>query len=144
LLTRKSVASKAVFPKIVTFDNILDDSAAGMPAMKTQNPLIQATFWRERLFFSVNAAVIISSILKDEVKTANKNNSKNNVKKRFPKAILPNASGSTTNNKPGPCAGSSPNAKTTGKIANPASKETKMFMMETEAADVGKLTFFPK
>src|SRR5699024_628703 len=125
---------------ILKFSRVLDDNAAGIPAMKTIKPASQATFFRERCFFSVNAAVIISNILNDEVKIANRNNSKNKLKKTSPNGICAKASGKTTNNKPGPSAGSNPKEKTTGKIARPARSETKIFMNDTDTADIGKLT----
>src|SRR5699024_4000318 len=96
LLTRKSEASKTVNRKILKFSRVLDDNAAGIPAMKTIKPANQATFFRERCFFAVNAAVIISNILNDEVKIANRSNSKNKLKKTSPNGICAKASGKTT------------------------------------------------
>src|SRR5699024_5034292 len=108
--------------------------------MKTIKPASQATFFRERCFFSVNAAVIISNILNDEVKIANRNNSKNKLKKTSPNGICAKAAGKTTNNKPGRSAGSNRKEKTTGKMASPARNETKRFMYDKDRADGGKLT----
>src|SRR5699024_3650967 len=140
LLTRKSVASNIVSPMILKLDKLLDDKADGIPAINTKAPASQVTFLRECFFFAVKADVIISNILKDEVNTANKNNKKNKLKNKAPNGICAKASGKTTNNKPGPSAGSSPNENTTGKIANPAKSETKIFIIDTVKADDGKLT----
>src|SRR5699024_709259 len=75
-----------------------------------------------------------------EVNVANKNKSKNKLKKNPPNGNCPNAAGNTINNNPGPSAGSNPKAKTTGKIARPASNETKIFIPTTDPADDVKLT----
>src|SRR5699024_4976625 len=151
---------------ILKLDKLLDDKADGIPAINTKAPASQVTFLRECFFFAVKADVIISNILKDEVNTANKNNKKNKLKNKAqngictkatvktknknnkknklknkaPNGICAKASGKTTNNKPGPSAGSSPNENTTGKIANPAKSETKIFIIDTVKADDGKLT----
>ena len=60
-------------------------------------------------------ATIISNIEKAEVNVANKNNAKNPNKKTSPKIIWSNTAGNTTNNKPGPSAGSKPSEKTAGR-----------------------------
>src|SRR5699024_4370149 len=52
--------------------------------------------------------------------------------------------GNTINKSPGPSVGSNPNAKTTGKIASPASRDTKIFIVTTLPAEVVKLTSFSK
>src|SRR5690625_2662999 len=81
---------------------------------------------------------------KEDVKIANKNNNKNKLKKTCPNGNCANAAGNTMNNKPGPSVGTEPSAKTTGKIANPANKETNIFILTTEPADDVKLTFRSK
>ena len=144
LLTKKSDASKAVKPNILKSSSVLDDNAAGIPARKTRSPEIHATFLRERFLLAVKADVIISSILNEDVKIANKNNSRNKLRNKSPNGICANASGKTINKSPGPSVGSSPTAKTIGKIASPASSDTKIFIMDTEPAETGKLTLLSR
>src|SRR5699024_12340737 len=125
LLTRKSVASKTDFPKMETSASTPNESVAGILAKKTMIPEMTATFLREYFLFAVNAEIIISNWLKDEVNVANRNNSKNKLKKTGHNPIRLNTVGSTTNNNTGPSVASSPKANTTGKIASQASTETK-------------------
>src|SRR5699024_941824 len=84
--------------------------------------MIEIVF-REYFPFAVNAETIISYKLKEDVKIANKNNSKKSDKKIVPKGISPNAAGKTINSNGGPSSGAKPKAKTTGKIASPANKD---------------------
>ena len=76
-----------------------------------------------------------------EVMAAKPTKRKNRVPNKVPSGIWPKASGTVTNIRPGPCPGSSPLAKTTGKMASPAAKATKVsntamvttvLVMETE------------
>src|SRR5690625_3948401 len=90
--------------------------------------------------FSFHAATMISYKLNDEVKVAKRNNNKKIAKKTCPNGNSPNAAGSTINKSPGPSAGSKPNAKTTGKMASPANKDTKIFITTTVPAEVDRLT----
>src|SRR5699024_6442679 len=100
------------------------DKAEGIAATKRMTPKRMETIVREYFTHAVNTEKIISYKLNDDVNTANKNNSKNKAKNKLPKGNSANAAGKTINNKAGPSAGSNPKAKTTGKIANPANKET--------------------
>lgn len=142
--TRKSVASKIVFPKNDTSAKVLDDSAAGIAAIKTTIPNKSVNAERDIRPFSINAATIISYKLKEDVNVANKNSNKNNAKNTSPNGIWLNAVGSTINSKPGPEAGSKSKANTTGKIANPAKNDTSTVKRTTEPAELGKLTSFFK
>ncbi len=56
-----------------------------------------------------------------DVHAANDSRMKKMVEKNTPPDICPNASGSVSNTRPGPSAGSSPFANTSGKITRPAS-----------------------
>src|SRR5690625_3429821 len=137
LLTRKSVASKIPSPNIETSTRKPKERAAGILAKKTTIAVMIATFFRVYLPFAVSAEIIISNKLKDDVMVANKNRSKNSVRNNEPKAIWLNTVGRTTNNNPAPSVGSSQKANTTGNIANPASKETRIFKETTLVADDG-------
>src|SRR5690625_4703211 len=141
LLTRKSVASKIPSPNIDTSANKPKERAAGILAKKTTIPVIIATFLRVYFPFAVSAEIIISNKLNDDVMVANKNRSKNSVRNNEPKAIWLNTVGRTTNNNPGPSVGSSPKANTTGNIANPASKDTRIFNDTTLVAVDGIFSF---
>lgn len=87
---------------------------------------------------------MISYKLNADVNVANKNNSKNNARNNCPNGNCEKTDGNTTNNKPGPSAGSYPNAKTTGKIASPARSETNIFIPTTDPAEERRFTSFFK
>ena len=140
--TRKSVASKIERPKMETSLKELYDNSAGTAAINTMIPRIMETVTRGTLNFSRIAATMISYKLNEDVRVANKNNSKNNAKNTSPNGICPKAAGSTIKSSPGPEAGSIPNENTTGNIASPASNDTNNVNMTTEPAELGKLTSF--
>src|SRR5690625_1141488 len=120
-----------------------DDRPAGIPATNTTKPATQDTFLREYPL-ALKEATMISNSENDDVSVANKNKIKNNAKKRPPNAISPNTAGKTIKSRPGPSAGSKPNANTTGKITRPAKIETMMFINTTVLADFGMLTVLSK
>ena len=62
----------------------------------------------------------------DEVQAANTSRTKNRAPKRDPPGISPKAMGRVTKMSPGPLPGSSPWAKTMGKMASPASSATRV------------------
>src|SRR5699024_4496986 len=130
--------------KISILANELEDSAEGIATINKITPKLHVTVLRLNFPLAVNAATIISYKLKDDVNVANKNNSKNKLKKTAPNGNSAKAAGNTINNNPGPSAGSKPNAKTTGKIAKPARSETKIFIPTTVPAEDVILTFFFK
>src|SRR5699024_8194071 len=143
LLTRKSVASKILLPNIDTSLNILSARAEGIDAINIIIPRKMADIALGTLL-SFKAATIIPYKLNYEVNVVNKNNNKKIVKNACPNGNCAKAAGNTINKSPGPSVGSNPNAKTTGKIASPASKETKIFIVTTLPAEVVKLTSFSK
>src|SRR5699024_11964090 len=88
---------------------------------------------------SFKAATIISYKLNEDVNVANKNNNKKIAKNACPNGNCAKAAGNTINKSPGPSVGSNPNAKTTGKIASPASRETKIIIVKKLHAEAIKL-----
>src|SRR5699024_8244734 len=136
-------ATKMLLPKIDTSLKILSARAEGIAAINMIIPrkMVEIALG---IPLSFKAATIISYKLKEEVNVANKNNNKNIAKNACPNGNCAKAAGNTINKRPGPSAGSNPNAKTTGKIASPASKETKIFIVTTLPAEVVKLTSFSK
>ena len=143
LLTRKSVASKILLPRIDTLLKVLSARAEGIAAIKIIMPRKIAEIALGTPL-SFKAATIISYKLNEDVNVANKNNNKKIAKNACPNGNCANAAGNTINKSPGPSVGSNPNAKTTGKIASPASKDTKIFIVTTLPAEVVKLTSFSK
>lgn len=143
LLTRKSVASKILFPKIDTSFKILSARAEGIAAINMIIPRKMAEIALGTPL-SFKAATIISYKLNEDVNVANKNNNKKIAKNACPNGNCAKAAGNTINKSPGPSVGSNPNAKTTGKIASPASRDTKIFIVTTLPAEVVKLTSFSK
>ena len=81
------------------------------------------------------ALTMISYKLNDEVSVAKRNNNRKKLRKTPPNGICAKACGSTMNNNPGPSVGSNPNVNTTGKMANPAKSDTKMFIATTQPAE---------
>lgn len=79
LLTRKSKASKMLFPKIDTSLNKPYDSAEGIPTTKISKPEIQDSFIRLCCSPLAKEATIISNIENADVKVANKNSAKKKV-----------------------------------------------------------------
>ena len=142
--TKKSAASKMMWPKIVMSPSIPKDKADGIPTIKIRIPVIHVTFFLFVVSPFVTAATIISNIENADVKVANKNNNKNTIKKITPNGIWSKTAGRTMNNNPGPSVGSKPNEKTAGKIANPAKIEIKTFINTIVVADFGKSSFFDK
>src|SRR5699024_302946 len=127
---------------ISTPSSTLEERAEGMATINKMAPNTHVTDFLEKLPFAVNAATIISYKLNEDVNVAKRNNSKNKLKNKAPNGNSAKAAGKTINSNPGPSAGSKPNANTTGKIANPASKETKIFIPTTVPADDVRLTSF--
>src|SRR5699024_7239870 len=115
-----------------------------MPAIKIRIPVIHVTFFRFAAFCFVTAATIISNIENAEVNVANKNNNRNTNKKNAPNGILSNTAGRTTNNNPGPSAGSKTNENTDGNIERPAKSDMKIFIITIVNADLGKSSFLDK
>ncbi len=134
LLTRKSALSKILFPKNVISDNTLKERADGMPTKKINSPVSQAIFVLLFPFLLVSAATTISSIENADVNVANRNKAKKNSKNNLPKMIWSKTDGKTIKSSPGPAVGSNPKENTAGKIASPARREMKRFMITTEKA----------
>src|SRR5699024_2377932 len=134
---------KILFPKIDTSLKILSARAEGIAAI---NMIIHRKMAELALGppLSLKAAPIISYKLNEDVNVANKNNNKKIAKNASPNGNCAKAAGNTKNKSPVPSVGSKPNAKTSGKIASPASRDTKIFIVTTLPAEVVKLTSFSK
>src|SRR3954463_15952636 len=104
LLTRKSAASKMLLPKIETSDNTLNDKADGTPTKNMRHPIIQDSRFRPPFPFDT-AATTISSNEKADVSVANRNSTRNRIKKTLPKNICSNTDGKTIKSNPGPSVG---------------------------------------
>src|SRR5699024_4108616 len=102
LLTKESVASNTINPKIEKYSKTLEESADGIATTNKIMPKISDVDSRDLLLFFVNAATITSYKLNEDVNVANKNKIKNNLKNKLPKGICPKATGNTINNKLGP------------------------------------------
>src|SRR5699024_7544692 len=99
LLTRKSVASKILLPRIDTLLKILSERAEGIAAIKIIIPSkIAEIVLAERL--SYKTATIISYKLHEDVNVANKKNNKKIDKNVCPNGNCSNAAGNTINKSP--------------------------------------------
>src|SRR5699024_9348254 len=143
LLTRKSVASKMLLPKIDTSFKILSARAEGIAAINMIIPRKMAEIALGTPL-SFKAATIISYKLNEDVNVANKNNNKKIDKNACPNSNCAKAAGNTINKSSVPSVRSNPNATTPRKIAGPASRDTKIFLVTTLSAEVVTLTSFSK
>src|SRR5699024_6317097 len=122
----------------------LEESADGLATTNKIMPKISDVDSRDLRLFHVKAATITSSKLHEDDNVANQNRHRNKLKNKLPKGICENASGNTKHHRSVPRSGAKPNAKTTGKIAKPASNETNTFIVTTQLAEDVKLTFLFK
>ena len=143
--TRKSSSSKIPFPsssgtKFSNFksDQTLKDSKAAIPSTHPQLPARIAIFGRENALCSSSQDTTGSNIPITLENAAKNNKIKNKRPTICPPGMLPNATGSVTNIKPGPPAGSRPCENTSGKMTMPANSATAVSASAIVSAAFGR------
>lgn len=141
LLDIKSKKSRKLFPAILIVIAPCDN-ADGIPRSKIAPPMIKAAFCLDHLALSIIYATTTSSNEIADVSAATARSRKNNADHIWPPGINANTLGNVMKVSPGPALGVAPNAKTVGKITNPARNAAAVSNNVIVAAALGKDSFF--